>query len=160
MSNIVYPCRLRLRSVSARNLGPRSKEGHSVPESLIREGHTEHEIRSGMKVLDSEKILEHWRPITPKSFALALSLTIGWDEDVGSDYFEVYVIANQIRDQINLDGRAVIFVEDFDWPGLKQSLLNILDKCEGKTWKESVRALRKHFEWEYDGMAEYEAWLK
>ena len=160
MSNIVYPCRLRLRGVSARNLGPRSRKGHSVPESLIREGYTEQEIRSGMKVLDSEKRLEHWRPINPKSFALALSLTIGWDEDVGSDYFEVHVIANQIRDQINLDGRAVIFVEDFDWPGLKQSLFNILGKCEGKTWKDSVRELRKHFEWEYDGMAEYEAWLK
>ncbi|WP_352496076.1 MULTISPECIES: Imm8 family immunity protein [unclassified Mesorhizobium] len=71
---------------------------------------------------------------------------------MGSDYFEVYVIANQIRDQINLNRRAVIFVEEFDWPSLKQSLLNILDKCEGTTWKESVRALRKRFEWEYDGM--------
>ncbi|RJT36382.1 hypothetical protein D3227_20020 [Mesorhizobium waimense] len=160
MSNIVYPCRLRLRGVSARNLGPGSRSGHSVPESLIREGYTEQEIHSGAKVLDSEKILEHWRPINPKSFALGLSLAIGWDKDVGSDYFEVYVIANQLRDQINLDSRAVIFAEDFDWPGLRQSLLNILNKCEGQTWKESVRELRKHFEWEYDGMAEYESWLK
>lgn len=113
-----------------------------------------------MKIPDSEKILEQWQPTNPRSFALALTLVIGWDEDIGSDYFEVYVIANQIRDQINLNRRAVIFVEEFDWPSLKQSLLNILDKCEGKTWKQSVRALRKRFEWEYDGMAEYESWLK
>lgn len=160
MSNIVYPSRLRLRGVSARNLGSRSKKGHCVPESLISEGCTIEEIRSGMKIPDSEKILEQWQPTNPRSFALALTLVIGWDEDIGSDYFEVYVIANQIRDQINLNRRAVIFVEEFDWPSLKQSLLNILDKCEGKTWKQSVRALRKRFEWEYDGMAEYESWLK
>ncbi|MER8553071.1 Imm8 family immunity protein [Mesorhizobium sp. M0220] len=160
MSNIVYPSRLRLRGVSAGNLGPILKNGHLVTESLISEGCTEQEIRSGMKIPDSEKILEQWRPTDPKSFALALTLAIGWDEDIGSDYFEVYVIANQIRDQINLNRRAVIFVEEFDWPSLKQSLLNILDKCEGTTWKESVRALRKRFEWEYDGMAAYESWLK
>jgi hypothetical protein len=160
MSNILDQCRLRLRGVSARNLGPRSRKGHSVPESLIREGVTEQEVRSGMKVPDSEKLLEQWQPINPKSFALGLTLAIGWDDEIGSDYFDVYVIANQIGDQINLDGRAVIFVEDFDWPGLKKSLLNILSKCERKTWKESVRELRKRFEWEYDGMAEYESWLK
>ncbi|WP_162457978.1 Imm8 family immunity protein [Mesorhizobium tianshanense] len=160
MSNIVYPSRLRLRGVGARNLGSRSRKGHSFPESLIREGYTEQEIRSGMKVLDSEKILEQWRPTNPRSFALALTLAIGWDEGIGTDYFEVHVIANQIKDQINLDGGAAMYVEEFDWPSLKQSLLNILDKCEGKTWKESVRALRKRFEWEYDGMAEYESWLK
>ncbi|MER9894737.1 immunity 8 family protein [Mesorhizobium sp. M0119] len=160
MSNIVYPSRLRLRGVSAGNLGPILKNGQLVPKSLISEGCTEQEIRSGMKIPDSEKILEQWRPTNPRSFALALTLVIGWDEDIGSDYFEVHVIANQIRDQINLNRRSVIFVEEFDWPSLKQSLLNILDKCEGKTWKESVRALRKRFEWEYDGMAEYESWLK
>ncbi|TIT23495.1 MAG: hypothetical protein E5W70_08215 [Mesorhizobium sp.] len=160
MSKIVYPSRLRLRGVTARNLGSRSRKGHSVPESLIREGYTEQEIRSGMKVLDSEKILEQWRPPNPKSFALALSLAIGWDDDAGSDYFDVHVIANQIRDQIDLDDRAVIFVEDFDWPSLRKSLHDILSKCERKTWKESVRALRKRFEWEYDGMAAYESWLK
>ncbi|WP_081738945.1 Imm8 family immunity protein [Mesorhizobium ciceri] len=160
MSNICSESRLRLRSFDARNLGERTRKPGSTPESLIREGYTEAEIHSGIRVVTPEEALEHWRPANPKSVALALNLSIGWDNGVGADNFTVYIITNAIRDQINIDPHPVISVEDFKWPDLLKSILDILRKCEGNSWKESVRELCKRFEWEYSGMAEYESWLR
>jgi hypothetical protein len=140
------PSRLSLRSLDASNLG-------DVAESRIREGYTQEEIDAGTKMLDSVELLEQWKPANPRSVALAMCLAIGWDDDVGADYFRVYVVTNDLRSHLPRRSNAWVYVDVFKWHDVLTSLLNILGKCERGTWDDSVRELRRRFDWEYEGMA-------
>ncbi len=146
MKSSPFPNRLTLRSCDATNLS-------IGQESVVREGYTFDEFRSGMPVLDAEEILEQWEPANPGSVALYLNLAIGWDNDPGADNFAFRLITNALRDRLRERLRSDIYVEEFDWPSVKQSMLNILRKCERPTWDESLANLRKRFDWEYEGMA-------
>lgn len=138
--------RLTLRSLDASNLG-------DVAESRIREGYTQEEIDAGIKILDPVELLEQWEPANPRSVALAMCLAIGWDDDVGADYFRINVVTNDLRSHLPRRSNAWVFVDVFEWHDVLASLLNILGKCERGTWEDSVRELRKRFDWEYEGMA-------
>lgn len=138
--------RLSLRSVDALNLG-------DVAESQIREGYTHEEIDSGIKILDSIELLEQWEPANPRSVALAICLSIGWDTDAGADDFTFYVVTNDMRSYLPRRSNAWVYVDVFEWSEVLGSIRNILEKCERATWSDSVRELRKRFDWEYEGMA-------
>ncbi|MCV9963454.1 immunity 8 family protein [Pararhizobium sp. BT-229] len=146
MKNSPFPCRLTLRSCDATNI-------LAGQESVIREGYTLDEIRSGMMTLSAEEILEQWEPADPRSVALFLTLAIGWDNDPGADNFAFRLITNALRDRLGKKLGSDIYVEEFDWPSVRHSILNILRKCERPTWDESLANLRKRFDWEYEGMA-------
>jgi len=147
MQHAQYPNRLTLRSEIAFNLGP-------IAESRVFEGYTVEEMRSRKNaVVNEEDELDNWKPQNPRSVALRLILQIGWDDDPGEDDFTVYCITNELRDAFKLNTRSVIYCEEFEWPKIKENILNILKKCERATWHESVKQLRKRFDWEYEGMA-------
>ncbi|WP_256753798.1 Imm8 family immunity protein [Mesorhizobium sp. Mes31] len=145
VAGVPLPDRLSLRSVDASNLG-------DVAESRIREGYTQEERDSGVKMLDSVELLEQWEPSNPRSVALAMCLAIGWDDDIGTDDFRVYVVTKDLRSHLPLRSTAWVFVDVFEWQSVLASLLNILRKCEHATWDDSVQELRKRFDWEYEGM--------
>lgn len=104
-------------------------------------------------MLDSVELLEQWEPANPRSVALAMCLTIGWDDDVGADDFRVYVVTSDLRSSLPRRSNAWVYVDVFKWHDVLASLLNILVKCERGTWDDSVRELRRCFDWEYEGMA-------
>lgn len=146
MQHVSYLNRLTLRGEVALNLGV-------IAESRVFEGYTVEEMRSRNIAMVEEENLDNWKPQNPRSVALRLILQIGWDDDPGSNDFDVYCITNDLRDAIKMKSRAVIYCEEFEWSKIKESILNILKKCEGPTWDESVEKLRKKFIWEYEGMA-------
>jgi len=139
------PCRLNLQDVYVTNFG-------NVAESSINSGYTVEEIKSGVTMLTPLEILDQWQPANPKSVALSFGLYIGWDDDIGSDLFEMYVVSNDLRAYFphSIDQ---IYVDTFDWNSLLLSILNILKKCERDTWEASVNELRRRFNWEFEGMA-------
>jgi hypothetical protein len=139
------PCRLNLQDVYVTNFG-------DVAESRINSGYTVEEIKSGVTMLTPLETLEQWQPANPRSVALNFGLHIGWDNDIGSDFFDIYVVSNDLRAYFPRSS-AQIYVDTFDWDSLLLSILNILKKCERDTWDASVNELRKRFKWEYEGMA-------
>ena len=146
-AKIISPrCRLSLRSVDALNLG-------DLAESRICEGYTRDEIDAGANVLDTGELLEEWAPKNPRSVALALCLSIGWDDDNGTDDFFVYVVTNDLRARLPRLSNAWLYVDVFNWRDILMSLFKILKKCERGTWNDSVEQLRRRFDWEYEGMA-------
>jgi hypothetical protein len=147
MQHDPYPNRLTLRGEIALNMG-------FVAESRVFPGYTVEEMRSRKNALvEEEDELGNWKPQNPRSVALRLILQIGWDDDPGPDDFTVYCITNDLRDAFKINSRATIYCEEFEWPKIKESILNILKKCERATWDESVKQLRKRFDWEYEGYA-------
>jgi len=146
MKNSLFPCRLTLRSCDATNIV-------AGQESVIREGYTLDEFRSGMATLNAEEILEQWEPVDPRSVALEMTLAIGWDNDPGTNNFAFRLVTNALRERLGKQLRSDIYVEEFNWPSVRQSILNILRKCERPTWDESLVNLRKRFDWEFEGMA-------
>ncbi|MBB2755313.1 UNVERIFIED_ORG: hypothetical protein GGI57_006056 [Rhizobium aethiopicum] len=147
IANVPVPDRLSLRSVDASNVGG------DVAESRIREGYTQEEIGAGVRMLDSVELLEQWNPSNRRSVALAMCLAIGWDDDMGTNDFYVYVVTSDLRSHLPRRSTAWVFVDVFEWQSVLASLLNILRKCERATWDDSVQELRKRFDWEYEGMA-------
>ncbi len=146
MKNSLFPCRLTLRSCDATNIV-------AGQESVIREGYTLDEFRSGIATLNTEEILEQWEPVDPRRVALEMTLAIGWDNDSGTNNFAFRLVTNALRERLGKQLRSDIYVEDFNWPSVRQSILNILRKCERPTWDESLVNLRKRFDWEFEGMA-------
>ncbi|MBC7150858.1 MAG: hypothetical protein H5U22_15840 [Rhizobium sp.] len=136
------PQRLSLRSIAASNLD-------NVAESRLREGYSQEEIKAGVEMLDSVDILQQWKPVNPRSVALTLSLTIGWDDTVGADDFSVHFVTNDLRSHLPRRSGTWLFVDVFDWRDVLSSILDILRKCERSTWDESLVELRKRFDWEY-----------
>lgn len=139
------PCRLNLQDVFVSDFG-------DVAESRINAGYTVEEIKSGVTMLTPLETLERWQPVNPRSVALNFGLYIGWDDDIGSDFFDMYVVSNDLRAYFPRCS-AQIYVDAFDWDSLLLSILNILKKCERDTWDASVIELRKRFAWEYEGLA-------
>jgi hypothetical protein len=143
MVSPVFIGRLRLDGVWALNVG-------DFAESRIRDGYTQEEIASGIEEIDAYDRLESWTPENPRSVALFLELDIGWDDRDWSEYFQVTCVTNDLRGVHDFGHRHVIFCDEFDWPKIKQSLINILKKCERPTWDESADQLRRRFGGEYE----------
>jgi hypothetical protein len=139
------PCRLNLQYVDASNMG-------EAAESRINSGYTIEEIKSGVTMLTPLETLEQWQPVNPRSVALSLCLYIGWDDDIGSDYFYLSVVTDDLRPHFPRSS-AQVYVHTFDWDSLLLSILKIIKKCERDTWEASVNELRRRFNWEFEGMA-------
>jgi hypothetical protein len=139
------PRRLNLQYVDASNMG-------KAAQSQISMGYTLEEIRSGVKTLTALETLEQWQPVNPRSVALSLCLHIGWEDNIGSDYFYLSVVTDDLRPHFPRS-KAKVYVHTFDWDSLLLSILKIIKKCERDTWDASVDELRKRFAWEYEGMA-------
>jgi hypothetical protein len=139
------PCRLNLQDVYVTNFG-------NVAESSINSGYTVEEIKSGVTMLTPLEILDQWQPVNPRSVALSLCLYIGWDDDIGSDYFYLSVVTDDLRPHFPRSS-AQVYVHTFDWDSLLLSILKIIKKCERDTWEASVNELRRRFNWEFEGMA-------
>ncbi len=49
-----------------------------------------------------------------------------------------------------LSERAMLVVSDYSWPRVRRTLKDIVKRCEGADWTESVARLQRYFEWEYE----------
>lgn len=148
IAKVHLPERLSLRSIDASNLG-------DLAESRIGVGYTQAEIDAGVDMLDSSECLQQWEPVNPRSVALTICLTIGWDDNAGADDFQVHVVTNDLRSHLPRRSSAWLFVDVFDWRDVLSSFLNILRKCERSTWEETLVELRKRFAWEHERTSEF-----
>ena len=102
---------------------------------------------------DIDCALEEWPPDDRRCVRICLYLVIGWDNDCGTNDFHLAVITNDLRRHTERRQHSTMYIDEFDWPKLKNSILHVIAKCERLTWDESVDELRKRFAWEYEGMA-------
>ncbi len=131
-----------------------------IAESKINEGNTHNGMVSG-RTISAEQILETWIPHNPESVAIRITLGLGWIKSDASDFFDICIITNNLRDfwesnQKSLPATArvsTLYCQYYDWPTVEARIVKILQECESSTQKESWHKLRKHFDWEYEGMA-------
>lgn len=90
-----------------------------------------------------------------------LTLEIGAPDEPGADLFSVAVCTpagldrwkRDTRDQPTHRAVPPIVVGAYAWPEVLAQVQDRLTRCEGHTWLDAQETLRRHFLWEYEGMA-------
>jgi hypothetical protein len=96
--------------------------------------------------------LEHWQPENPWDVDLHFELGIRWDNwDQTFEIFSSRLRTYGLRERVQERKGPVIYMEKFDFSALQENVLHLIAKSERLTWDESLRELRKHFKWQYEG---------
>lgn len=110
-----------------------------------------------------------WHPAAPEEVYLVFELEIGEAGVSGAHVFQLLVATpegigahhrgraleafNAISERRKgRDIDAMLVLEHYDWPSLREVLLARVASCERSTWAESLDCLRARFFWEYEGV--------
>jgi hypothetical protein len=111
-----------------------------------------------------------WQPECAEDVYLGFTLSIGPCDEAGSEYFGITVAtpeaikerqqqpkwkdtSNRKRPVKRPHHTKLLVVQQYNWQEIKETLERMVRECEGMTWEQTVNFLRKHFDWEYEGMA-------
>jgi len=95
---------------------------------------------------------ESWQPDDPWNVDFHIELGIAWDN--WDDVFEIFysrLRTYTLRDRAREREKSIIYMEKFDRTALLENVLHLMAKSERSTWDESLKQLRKHFDWQYEG---------
>ena len=98
--------------------------------------------------------VQRWIPTDPQEVCFLLELDIGLLGNHRSDVFSLVVAtpkgltAKQKRPV--LVERATVVVSEYSWPFVIRAIEDIVRRCEGRNWNESVLKLQRYFRWEYE----------
>lgn len=110
-----------------------------------------------------------WRPAAPEEVYLVFELEIGEAGVSGAHVFQLLVATpegigahhrGRALEAFNAMSRrgtgrgidAMLVIEHYDWPSLREALLERVASCERSSWAESLDCLRARFFWEYEGV--------
>lgn len=98
----------------------------------------------------------NWVPNDPTDVYYYLELTIGKSTD-GGDLFGLIVCTPEALSmrmtasgQQSLSGRHHLIVLDYSWDKVLQFVNDVIDKSQGKDWKDVAFRLARHFKWEFE----------
>jgi len=110
-----------------------------------------------------------WRPAAPEDVYLMFELEIGEAGVSGAHVFQLLIAtpeglgahhrgrALQAFESMSERGGglridAMLVLDRYDWPSLRESLRERVAGCQRATWAESLECLRTKFFWEYEGV--------
>jgi hypothetical protein len=95
-----------------------------------------------------------WEPDSSGDVYLLLEVEIGVDGEQGSDVFQLMVATPEgLRSHATgavISERGTLVISDFSWQEVLKAVRNIVGKCSGKDWNDSVLRLQRYFRWEYE----------
>jgi hypothetical protein len=111
-----------------------------------------------------------WQPACAEEVYFEFTLSIGPCDEAGSEYSGIVVATPEaIRERQQRpqwkdtssrkrpikrrQHTKLLVVQQYNWQEIKETLGSMVSECEGLTWEQTVNCLRKHFHWEYEGMA-------
>ena len=106
----------------------------------------------GYDCIDHDPI-DEWAPESDSDVFYYLCLHIGPPDELGADYFQVYVTTPQAINQHNLGRRLSqhrIIVNPYTWEAVLESVRATLESCAGENWSQQSTLLAKHFSWEFE----------
>lgn len=100
--------------------------------------------------------LTTWEPRDLASVYFPLELTIGIQQQMGGDLFQIQVatpeaIRTHLEEEFCFPARHMLIVMSYDWQRISRKVVELVDKCEGDEWHEIARQLSKNFYWEFEG---------
>jgi hypothetical protein len=95
-----------------------------------------------------------WEPSSRADVYLYLQVEIGADGEEGSDVFGLMVctpegLRSHAREPV-IAQRATLVISDFSWEQVFAAVRDIVGKCTGTDWNDSVIRLQRYFRWEYE----------
>ena len=87
-------------------------------------------------------------------FHFYLNLKIGTTQNEAGDFFSILIMtphANQYS-PIGKNEKCLLVKHGDNWENIYTSLSELVRSCSADSWDESVRRLRTHFSWEYEGI--------
>lgn len=110
-----------------------------------------------------------WRPAAPEAVYLMFELEVGEAGVSGAHVFQLLVATDEGLDAhhrgraraafdsmsergdgLGID--ALLVVDRYHWPSLREALSERVASCARATWAESLDCLRAKFFWEYEGL--------
>jgi len=96
-----------------------------------------------------------WEPDDPTTIAETVSLEIGERTQDSADTFTIRVATPAgLQSLADRDGivatRPLLIMKRYDFDDLRRWLEGTVATCESASWPQSVEALRRYFDWEYD----------
>lgn len=89
---------------------------------------------------------------TPQDVIFQITIELGPDNLIGSDMFQCMVVSENNVHQLPGWSKYISFPE-YSWKAFRDRLKNIFQTCQKDDWESSLFELRKHFNWEFDGLA-------
>lgn len=95
--------------------------------------------------------LEQWEPEDPRSIELLLEVCVGWvGWDAYREIFYLRLVSHDLRRRPDKERTPALFVEEFCWPDIKDTIFGMIVSCERAAWDQSFAELRKRFLWYYE----------
>ncbi|KKW52266.1 hypothetical protein XB02_01515 [Pantoea ananatis] len=87
------------------------------------------------------------------TIAITLSLSIGSEQEKGSDYFDVFICTPEWlckHHWLPELMRHTLLVRKYDLDEIKKTITDYINQCEGKDWMEIAQKLSRVFAWEFE----------
>ena len=92
-------------------------------------------------------------------FSVSLVLSIGPEEELGSDYYRLEVQSHSFLEKfysIPTMLTHVMIAEHYDFDKIKEKIISLISECEGENYTECAMKLSKIFAWEFEDYHPYE----
>lgn len=104
--------------------------------------------------------LDTYWPVDESNFEFLLEISIGPDNEEGSDYFSIVVctpewLRTNYLEQKMLFGLHHLIVFEYDINFIKNYIEKYVKNCHGENWQEIAKKLSYIGKWEFDNYIEY-----
>ncbi|MDF7666327.1 immunity 8 family protein [Orbaceae bacterium ESL0727] len=86
-------------------------------------------------------------------FGITLTLSIGPDNEIGSEYFDLFVCTPEWLSKKVWKPeliRHMLIVRKYDLDEIKDIINKCIETCTCDTWSETAQKLSRYFAWEYE----------
>jgi len=86
-------------------------------------------------------------------FYITLTLSIGPDDEIGSEYFDLFVCSPEWlckHQWVPEILRHTLIVRKYDLDEITETINKYIEKCTCKTWTETAQKLSRYFAWEFE----------
>jgi Immunity protein 8 len=105
--------------------------------------------------LEIEDKLELFWPSDIHDFGTWIKLMIGPDDEVGTEYFDIFVCtpawlkAEAVKNGA-VWGHHMLIVNKYDLDDIKAKISWRIDRCSGNTWSETALNISQYAAWEFE----------
>lgn len=109
-----------------------------------------------LRSLEIEERLGYFWPKNESNFGTWVRLVIGPENEVGSEYFDIFVctpawIGAECAAGKGVWGRNLLVIPEYDIDVIKSEVNKCIDACIGETWAAVAMGIAKFSAWEYEG---------
>ncbi|ABM39037.1 immunity 8 family protein [Polaromonas naphthalenivorans] len=105
--------------------------------------------------LEIEDTLENFWPHDIHNFGTWVKLMIGPDNEVGAEYFDIFVCTpDWLKTECLKHGfvweRHILIIDEYDLNNITAKICWRIDRCSGNTWSETSLNISKYAAWEFE----------